>query len=78
MIETVDIGRYDEQALKCPNCGSEFMHRMSTTQYEKEAEANPSDRRTGIKMGFDCEQCVADLELVISQHKGREYTYWQT
>jgi hypothetical protein len=38
---------------------------------------NPSERRGAIVIGFWCETCPARPELVLLQHKGSTYTYWQ-
>lgn len=39
---------------------------------------NPSPRRTGFLIAFACEQCNADPELAIYQHKGSTYVEWET
>jgi hypothetical protein len=45
------------------------------------AAGNPSNRRGGLVIKFDCERCSdhgrVDYELVIEQHKGNEFTYWR-
>lgn len=38
---------------------------------------NPSRRRHGISIQFSCEQCPANLELTIAQHKGLEIMKWR-
>lgn len=37
---------------------------------------NPSARRDGLRIQFECEHCEADPELAIVQHKGSTYIYW--
>ena len=47
------------------------------------AVRNPSTRRQGLRITFDCETCGPEdtargpLELVILQHKGMTYIYWE-
>lgn len=38
---------------------------------------NPSARRDGIRIGFDCETCVAKPVLTIVQHKGNTIVAWE-
>jgi hypothetical protein len=37
---------------------------------------NPSSRRHGLTIIFECEQCRGSLVLGISQHKGMTYVKW--
>ena len=37
---------------------------------------NPSARRQGLRVIFWCEGCAADLQLMISQHKGNTFVEW--
>lgn len=48
--------------------------------------ANPSPRRSGLRVAFSCEDCDAFdegetepslLQLVIAQHKGETLVYWE-
>lgn len=39
---------------------------------------NPSDRRDGIRIYFNCENCPHISVLAIYQHKGTEYLTWLT
>jgi hypothetical protein len=39
---------------------------------------NPSRRRDGLLVRFWCENCSAEPELAISQHKGTTYVEWQS
>lgn len=39
---------------------------------------NPSSRRNGLRIGFECENCdTAELSLDIWQHKGTTYVVWK-
>jgi hypothetical protein len=38
---------------------------------------NPSARRNGIAIAFECEHCDARLELTIAQHKGATLVEWR-
>jgi hypothetical protein len=38
---------------------------------------NPSSRRQGLAILFDCENCRGFFELTISQHKGNTHTEWR-
>lgn len=38
--------------------------------------ANPSLRRDGLRITFDCELCGEIQELCIVQHKGTTFMYW--
>jgi hypothetical protein len=38
---------------------------------------NPSLRRSGIAIGFHCEDCGAQAELTIAQHKGQSLIEWR-
>ena len=37
---------------------------------------NPSPRRQGMVIGFDCE-CCGEMKLSIMQHKGETFIEWQ-
>ena len=39
---------------------------------------NPSCRRDGLLISFECENCSADPELAIYQHKGTTYVEWHS
>jgi hypothetical protein len=49
--------------------------RQSTVS-EKQAN-NPSRRRHGLAIEFECEMCSAISELTIAQHKGSTYFGWR-
>lgn len=38
---------------------------------------NPSDRRHGLAIRFECENCAMDMELTIAQHKGNTLVAWR-
>jgi len=38
---------------------------------------NPSTRRDGLTIDFECENCEAGLTLQIAQHKGSTYLSWR-
>lgn len=38
---------------------------------------NPSGRRDGIAIAFDCEECGAGIELTLAQHKGVTALAWR-
>jgi hypothetical protein len=42
-----------------------------------QGERNPSCRRDGLSIRFDCEGCGIPAELTIAQHKGRTFVAWR-
>jgi hypothetical protein len=40
------------------------------------APDNPSDRRQGLRIAFECEQCADKLSLCIAQRKGETLIWW--
>jgi hypothetical protein len=38
---------------------------------------NPSGRRDGLRIEFSCETCDIRPKLVIFQHKGNTYIFWE-
>lgn len=39
---------------------------------------NPSRRRDGVVINFDCEQCGSNVgNLCVAQHKGATFIYWE-
>jgi hypothetical protein len=38
---------------------------------------NPSRRRDGLAIEFDCEYCGDGVELTIEQHKGQTFLHWR-
>jgi hypothetical protein len=60
--------------------------RISRIEGQKAAESalipslssdNPSARRQGLIIKFECEGCDAAPELLIAQHKGVEFVSWR-
>jgi hypothetical protein len=51
---------------------------LSATHLLPSAEAdNPSSRRQGLAISFECEYCHGEIELTIAQHKGLTQTSWR-
>lgn len=38
---------------------------------------NPSERRNGIRIYFQCEGCHSETALCFAQHKGNTFIYWE-
>jgi hypothetical protein len=93
-----------EVELKCPGCGSEYLHHYEVRIYSRDEDAakveqitaralpggtpqallettsgngNPSSRRHGIAVRFDCEMCSQISELTLAQHKGTTMIGWR-
>jgi predicted nucleic-acid-binding Zn-ribbon protein len=47
-----------------------------TTKTDMDVSGNPSARRSGLFITFDCEQCEGDKMLNVYQHKGTTYLEW--
>ncbi len=43
---------------------------------DKRMHTNPSDRRDGVRIGFYCETCPAELSLKIVQDRGTTFMSW--
>lgn len=94
----------DTVDLVCPRCGSEYLHQVGATFYDRSEDAemttvtrvmggefqrrehpstsipNPSARRHGMAIVFECEGCSEDdgpLELTVAQHKGNTEMGWR-
>jgi hypothetical protein len=100
--------------LKCPCCGSEYLHQTTVCVYNRSEDApmthvtevkqegrtegfkgvihkiepsfrsgNPSGRRQGLTIFFECESChgedndVLRFALDVYQHKGNTYLEWR-
>jgi len=100
--------------LKCPCCGSEYLHQSTVFVYNRSEDApmthvtevkqegrgegfkgvthkiepslhsgNPSGRRQGLTILFECESCHAEdggklrFALDVYQHKGMTYLEWR-
>ena len=46
------------------------------TSMSRDMTENPSPRRDGLTIQFECESCSADPQLAIIQHKGSTFIYW--
>jgi hypothetical protein len=44
---------------------------------DSDASGNPSSRRDGLAIYFDCEICGTSSELTIAQHKGQTLLAWR-
>ena len=66
--------RKQEDSAECASIGSSVLQ----TNYFVDPGRNPSPRRDGLLIKFYCEQCDADPELAIYQHKGTTYIKWHT
>lgn len=53
-------------------CGLTATHLMASRD-----AGNPSMRRHGIAIAFECEGCEGPLELTFAQHKGTTYLAWR-
>lgn len=76
-------------ALVCPNCGGGCTHHTVVDVYTRGEDApetrtrvgsddmrairNPSRRRSGLNIGFYCENCPQRFWLCIAQHKGSTF-----
>src|ERR1043165_6457070 len=54
-----------------------FDHGDDEARIDSDLTGNPSSRRTGIKIYFECETCPTISVLKISQHKGFECAEWE-
>lgn len=69
----VSIFERDEDA---PDCLHVDVSRQSVT-IDRDGRRNPSARRHGLRIDFDCEGCPNTSSLVIYQHKGNTYVEWE-
>jgi hypothetical protein len=51
-----------------------FLHPVSRPDRLGE---NPSARRHGLAIAFECETCMVHAELTIAQHKGSTWVEWR-
>ena len=51
-------------------------HEMVVTKFPSADTHNPSYRRHGLIIDFDCEHCPGPHHLAIFQHKGVTYIEW--
>lgn len=50
----------------------------NTFMTDTDLAGNPSPRRNGFRIVFECEMCWSEHELVICQHKGRTFVEFGT
>jgi hypothetical protein len=53
---------------------------VSTMMADSHLTANPSERRQGMSIFFECETCLEGEEmheLCIAQHKGSTFVFWR-
>jgi hypothetical protein len=48
----------------------------SSTLIDSNVAGNPSPRRHGMTVEFECENCTGPKVLAIIQHKGQTFIYW--
>ena len=67
-----------EQGLKVTSKFSPFCEPGNpTSSISTELEGNPSSRRDGLRVRFNCETCQEIPCLIISQHKGSTFIHWE-
>lgn len=72
-VTIFDRGEDGEQtAVTTVDCGLAATHLMPSGEI-----ANPSSRRHGLAIAFDCESCSDGIELTIAQHKGCTEFKWR-
>lgn len=57
---------------------SSSLEKSVTDTYCAGIHRNPSPRRDGMTIDFDCEICDAEPRLKIYQHKGSTYIEWHS
>jgi hypothetical protein len=67
-------GREDADETLLTVCDGE---RVSKQRYPSGWLNNPSRRRDGLAIQFDCEFCGDGIELTIEQHKGQTFLHWR-
>lgn len=50
--------------------------RRGSAAVDQNLAHNPSSRRQGLRIMFECEHCVEERFLLISQHKGTTFVGW--
>ena len=77
----------DGPPMRCPRCDSTNLHHgVVVTRVDRdlirglrpsESSRNPSSRRDGVVIAFECEQCGPGLEWTLAQHKGESVVTWR-
>ena len=65
-----------EKALSCSHCGCNYTQQgeVSDLIYKTtDGEGNPSARRNGLLIKFECEECQQSFYVGVSQHKGQTF-----
>lgn len=73
------FSREEEDSKKGQHVSVDYADGVSVTPEVGSDDGNPSRRRDGIIVKFWCEDCRNKnnpYELVIQQHKGNEYIFW--
>ena len=71
---TVFKRREDEETVKVITVLDDGIEQKGMLSH---LSGNPSSRRDGLRIAFWCENCDANPELVVSQHKGNTSLYWE-
>ena len=67
--------REDDEQVRCTIVDSGNVHSQALPN---SASNNPSSRRQGLIIHFECEHCGdTDLQLRIAQHKGYTFMDWE-
>lgn len=65
----------DDEQVRCTIVDSGNVHSQTLAN---SASNNPSSRRQGLIIHFECEWCQdVDLKLCVSQHKGNTLMHWE-
>jgi hypothetical protein len=73
-VAVFDRGEDEAEILetRARDDGSVLVHRVPAYGSE-----NPSARRHGLAIGFECEDCTYRGELTVAQHKGATLVGWR-
>lgn len=79
-VETLHQGRVTifnrkEDAASCFKATIE--HDVVNVEASAAQQGNPSARRQGLTIDFECEGCGEGLQLCIAQHKGSTLIEWR-
>ena len=70
----INVYSRDEDEKTCVH--TTVKHKTTTIKESNNVD-NPSSRRDGIRIGFYCEHCNGNFQLVIQQHKGITFMQWE-
>jgi len=68
----------DGEDSTCGKFVSSSLEESVVDTYFAGVHRNPSPRRDGMTIDFDCEICEAEPRLKIYQHKGSTYIEWHS